>query len=107
MIVSMKRLTPVGIRQEEADILKALQKAGAVELISVSADDDGGEGARRLDETAERISRFSESLSAIKPYAKKPGFLAPTREEKLEKMQQDVGEAETASEHIRTILEEK
>ena len=107
MIVSMKRLTLVGIRQEEADILKALQKAGAVELISVSADDDGGEGARRLDETAERISRFSESLSAIKPYAKKPGFLAPTREEKLEKMQQDVGEAEAASEHIRTILEEK
>ena len=46
MIVSMKRLTLVGIRQEEADILKALQKAGAVELISVSADDDGGEGGR-------------------------------------------------------------
>ena len=107
MIVSMKRLTLVGIRQEEGDILRALQKIGAVELISVTADDDGGEGARRLDEAAERISRFSESLSAIKPYAKKPGFLAPTREEKLEKMQQDVGEAETASEHIRTILEEK
>ena len=107
MIVSMKRLTLVGIRQEEADILKALQRAGAVELISVSADDDGGEGARRLDETAERISRFSESLSAIKPYAKKPGFLAPAREEKLEKMYEDVGEAEAASEHIRGILEER
>ena len=103
----MKRLTLVGIRQEETDILRALQKAGAVELISVTADDDGGEGARRLDEAAERISRFSESLSAIKPYAKKPGFLAPTREEKLEKMQQDVGEAEAASQHIRAILEEK
>ena len=76
MIVSMKRLTLVGIRQEEGDILRALQKIGAVELISVTADDDGGEGARRLDEAAERISRFSESLSAIKPYAKKPGFLA-------------------------------
>ena len=107
MIVSMKRLTLVGIRQEETDILRALQKIGAVELISVTADDDGGEGARRLDEAAERISRFSESLSAIKPYAKKPGFLAPAREEKLEKMQQDVGEAEAASEHIRAILEEK
>ena len=106
MIVSMKRLTLVGIRQEEGDILRALQKIGAVELISVTADDDGGEGARRLDEAAERISRFSESLSAIKPYAKKPGFLAPAREEKLEKMQQDVGEAEAASEHIRAILEE-
>ena len=103
----MKRLTLVGIRQEEGDILRALQKIGAVELISVTADDDGGEGARRLDEAAERISRFSESLSAIKPYAKKPGFLAPAREEKLEKMQQDVGEAEAASEHIRAILEEK
>ena len=102
----MKRLTLVGIRQEETDILRALQKAGAVELISVTDDDDGGDAARRLDEAAERISRFSESLSAIKPYAKKPGFLAPTREEKLEKMQQDVGEAETASEHIRAILEE-
>ncbi len=107
MIVSMKRLTLVGIRQEEGDILRALQKAGAVELISVTADDDGGEGAKRLDEAAERISRFSESLSAIRPYAKKPGFLAPAREEKLEKMQQDVGEAEAASEHIRAILEEK
>ena len=103
----MKRLTLVGIRQEEGDILRALQKIGAVELISVTADDDGGEGARRLDEAAERISRFSESLSAIKPYAKKPGFLAPAREEKLEKMQQDVGAAEAASEHIRAILEEK
>ncbi len=107
MIVSMKRLTLVGIRQEETDILRALQKAGAVELISVTADDDGGEGSKRLDEAAERISRFSESLSAIKPYAKKPGFLAPTRQEKLEKMQQDVGEAEAASERIRAILEEK
>ena len=65
MIVSMKRLTLVGIRQEETDILRALQKAGAVELISVTADDDGGEGSKRLDEAAERITRFSESLSAI------------------------------------------
>ncbi len=103
----MKRLTLVGIRQEETDILRALQKIGAVELISVTAADDGGEGAKRLDEAAERISRFTESLSAIKPYAKKPGFLAPAREEKLEKMFADVGEAETASEHIRAILEEK
>ena len=107
MIVSMKRLTLVGIRQEETDILRALQKIGAVELISVTADDDGGEGARRLDEAAERISRFSESLSAIKPYAKKPGLLSPARQEKLEKMQQDVGEAQAASDHIRAILEEK
>ena len=107
MIVSMKRLTLVGIRQEETEILRALQKAGAVELISVTADDDGGEGAKRLDEAAERISRFSESLSAIRPYAKKQGFLAPAREEKLEKMQLDVKEAEEAAEHIRAILEEK
>ena len=105
MIVSMKRLTLVGIRQEETDILRALQKAGAVELISVTADDDGGEGARRLDEAAERISRFSESLSAIRPYAKKPGFLTPTRQETLEKMQLDVGEAEEAAQRIRGILE--
>ena len=107
MIVSMKRLTLVGIRQEETDILRALQKIGAVELISVTADDDGGEGAKRLDEAAERISRFSESLSAVRPYAKQPGFLTPARQERLEKMQQDVGEAEAASEHIRAILEEK
>ncbi len=107
MIVSMKRLTLVGIRQEETAILRALQKIGAVELISVTADDDGGDATRQLDEAAERISRFSESLSAIKPYAKKPGFLAPAREEKLEKMFADVGEAEAASERIRAILEEK
>ena len=107
MIVSMKRLTLVGIRQEETNILRALQKAGAVELISVTADDDGGEGSKRLDEAAERISRFSESLSAIRPYAKKPGFLAPAREEKLEKMQLDVEAAEAAAEHIRAILEEQ
>jgi vacuolar-type H+-ATPase subunit I/STV1 len=103
----MKRLTLVGIRQEEGDILRALQKAGAVELISVTADDDGGDVSRRLDEATERIGRFSESLSAIRPYAKKPGFLAPAREETLERMQQDVGEAEAASDHIRAILEEK
>ena len=107
MIVSMKRLTLVGIRQEEVNILRALQKIGAVELISVTGDEGGGDAAKRLDEAAERISRFSESLSAIRPYAKKPGFLAPAREEKLEKMQQDLGEAQVASDRIRAILEEK
>ena len=65
MIVSMKRLTLVGIRQEETDILRALQKIGAVELISVTSDDDGGEDARRLDEAAERISRFSDRKSVV------------------------------------------
>ncbi len=107
MIVSMKRLTLVGIRREETKILRALQKAGAVEIIRVTSDEEGGQDNQRLDEVAERISRLNESLSAVKPYAPKAGFFAPAREEKLETLQQDVGAAEQADGRIRAILEEK
>lgn len=106
MIVAMKRLTLVGIREEEPAILKALQKAGAVELISLG-DHDDGESARKLGEASERIARLSDSLSAIRPYAKKPGFLAPERQESLEKLQGDVALAEQTHQKIQAILEER
>lgn len=69
MIVPMKRLTLVALKGDEAAIMKALQRAGAVEVIC------RGEGAvdsavsERLDQEAARMQSAAELL---KPYGKKP-----------------------------------
>lgn len=106
MIVSMKRLTLIGIKEDEAAILKAFQRIGVVELISVTSDEDAG-GGDKLDKIAARISRLSESLSAIKPYAPKQGLFTPTRQEKLETLQKDGKAAEEAAAHIEGIRREQ
>lgn len=78
MIVAMKRLSLVALKSDQDAILAALQKAGTVEIIRLA---DGDVQNGEADAINARIQRLAESISAVKPYAKKAGFLSPQKRE--------------------------
>ncbi len=78
MIVAMKRLSLVALKSDRDAILAALQEAGTVEIIRLS-DGDAPDG--EADAINARIQRLAESINAVKPYAKKAGFLSPQKRE--------------------------
>ena len=78
MIVAMKRLSLVALKSDQEAILNALQKAGTVEIIKLA---DGETQNGEADAINVRIQRLAESISAVKPYAKKAGFLSPQKRE--------------------------
>jgi V/A-type H+-transporting ATPase subunit I len=68
----MKRLTLVALKQDEADILKALQKHNAVQIISTGE----AAGSEELEALRREVERIGAARHAIKSYYKKP-MLAP------------------------------
>ncbi len=78
MIVAMKRLSLVALKSDRDAVLTALQDAGTVEIIRL-ADGDTPDG--EADAINARIQKLAESISAVKPYAKKAGFLTPQKRE--------------------------
>ena len=101
MIVSMKRLSLVALKSDQDAILNALQEAGTVEIIKL-ADSDVQSGD--ADTVNARIQRLAESINAVKPYAKKPGFLSPQkREMKLSDMREYVPKAEQTTNEIEEL----
>lgn len=102
MIVSMKRLSLVALKSDREDILKALQKIGTVEIIKLA---DGETQNGEADALNARIQRLSESISAVKPYAKKAGFLSPQkREMTLSGIREYVPKAVETTDEIETLL---
>ena len=102
MIVSMKRLSLVALKSDQDEILNALQKIGTVEIIRL-ADGDTPDG--ETDAINARIQRLSESISAVKPYAKKAGFLSPQkREMTLGDIRGYVPKAAETTDEIETLL---
>lgn len=102
MIVSMKRLSLVALKSDQDAILKALQNAGTVEIIRM-ADSEATDG--EADAVNARIQRLAESISAVKPYAKKAGFLSPQkREMTLSGMREYVPAAERTTDEIEALL---
>ena len=85
MIVPMKRLTLIGLSCEKESTLKALQRLGAVQLISEGELTD----SEKLRQLTAKADRLNAARRAIKPYYKKP-MLSPTpqcTEEELEAVQ--------------------
>ncbi len=102
MIVSMKRLSLVALKSDQEAILHALQDAGTVEIIKL-AESDAPDG--EADAVNARMQRLAESISAVKPYAKKPGFLSPQkREMTLSDMRGYVPKAEQTTDEIEELL---
>ena len=102
MIVAMKRLSLVALKSEQDTILKALQECGTVQVLNIA---DGESVNPEADAVNARIQRLSESISAVKPYAKKPGFLSPQKRElTLSAIRDDVPKAETAAGEIEELL---
>ncbi len=101
MIVSMKRLSLVALKSDQDAILNALQEAGTVEIIKLA---DGDVQSGDADAVNARIQRLAESINAVKPYAKKPGFLSPQkREMKLSDMREYVPKAEQTTNEIEEL----
>lgn len=98
MIVPMKRLTLVALRENEEAIIKELQKLSAVEVISTG---EAGESPalQKLDREAGRIE---QARRALKPYYKKPLLQPPVicTGEELEKGRE---RAATLCEEIETL----
>ena len=102
MIVAMKRLSLVALKSDQDRILKALQECGTVQVLKIA---DGDAADPEADAINARIQRLSESIGAVKPYAKKPGFLTPQkREMTLDAIRGDVPKAESAAGEIEELL---
>lgn len=102
MIVSMKRLSLVALKSDREDILNALQKIGTVEIIKLA---DGDTANIETDAINARIQKLSESISAVKPYAKKAGFLSPQkREMTLSGMREYIPKAVQTTDEIEELL---
>ena len=66
MIIPVKRLSLVAHKADEADILKALQRLNAVEVIP---DGEATGQANALDEAEARVQRLSAAMAAVRPFA--------------------------------------
>ena len=83
MIVSMKRMTLVAHKDDEAAILNALQAIRAVEVISSGQD---SVASAALERAQNRVQTLGDALKTIRPYAQTKGFLASPHEAKAEEL---------------------
>jgi len=103
MIVSMKRMTLVAHKDDEAAILNALQAIRAVEVIS-SGQDNAAQAA--LERAQARMQQLSDAMKTVKPFALKKGFLAALQEAKAEELFDMLPEATALSERFSTLNRE-
>ena len=103
MIVSMKRMTLVAHKDDEAAILNALQAIRAVEVIS-SGQDNAAQAA--LEREQARVHALESALRSIKPFSTKKGFLAALQEAKAEELFGMLPEATTLSEKLSSLNRE-
>lgn len=72
MLIPMKRMTLVALKDDEAAIMKALQGIGVVQVIK-------GENAKETQDASKLealCARFTAARDIVKPYAKKPSLLS-------------------------------
>ena len=103
MIVSMKRMTLVAHKADEAAILNALQSTRAVEVIS-GGQDNGAQAA--LERAQARLQQLTDALKTIHPYAPKKSFFAAPAEAKAEELFLMLPEAVSLSEKLSAINRE-
>ena len=103
MIVSMKRMTLVAHKADEANILNALQATRSVEVISSGAD-NGAQAA--LERAQARLQQLGDALKTMRPYAQKKGFLAAPAEAKAEELFSMLPEAVALSEKLSALSRE-
>lgn len=76
MLVAMKRMTLAALRHEEMPLLHALQRLGAVEIISVN---EVSEDNERLTELENRAGQLTGSIKFLANHKKKKGGLLSLR----------------------------
>ena len=103
MIVSMKRMTLVAHKADEAGILSALQTTRAVEVIS-GGQENGALAA--LERAQSRVQQLGDALKAVRPYAQKKSFFAPPSEARAEELVSLLPDAVSLSERLGALNRE-
>lgn len=103
MIIPVKRLSLVAHKSDEADILKALQRLNAVEVIP---DGEATGPANTLDEAEARVQRLSAAMAAVRPFAAKRSMLSPLPGASVGKIVDTLPTAMQYSEEIEALQRE-
>lgn len=103
MIVSMKRMTLVAHKADEAAILNALQSTRAVEVIS-GGQDNGAQAA--LERAQSRLQQLGDALKTMRPYTQKKSFFAAPAQAKAEELFLMLPDAVSLSEQLSAINRE-
>ena len=103
MIVSMKRITLVAHKDDEAKILSALQATRTVEVIPCEGE---GTADALLERASARLQTVSDALKTIRPYAQKKSMFAAAPEAKVSEIAQALPEAITLSEKLSALTRE-
>ena len=103
MIVSMKRITLVAHKDDEANILSALQATRAVEVIPCEGE---GTADALLERASSRLQTISDALKTIRSYAQKKGMLTAAPEAKVSDIAQTLPEAIMLSEKLSKLTRE-
>lgn len=103
MIIPVKRLLLVAHKSDEADILKALQRLNAVEVIP---DGEATGPANALDEAEARVQRLSAAMAAVRPFAAKRSMLSPLPGTSVGKIVDTLPTAMQYSEEIEALQRE-
>lgn len=103
MIIPVKRLSLVAHKADEADILKALQRLNAVEVIP---DGEATGQANALDEAEARVQRLSAAMAAVRPFAAKRSMLSPLPGTSVGKIVDTLPTAMQYSEEIEALQRE-
>ncbi len=100
MIITMKRMTLVAHQADEAEILKALQATGAVEII---ANGDEHVAGNHLEQAETQLQRLKDALNTIRPYSEKKGMFSSAQEASVEQISSSLPEAVTLSERLSIL----
>lgn len=103
MIVSMKRITLVAHKADEANILSALQATHAVELIPCEGEAASGV---LLERASSRLQTLSDALKTIRPFAEKKSMFAAAPEARVSEIAQTLPEAISLSEQLSALSRE-
>ncbi len=103
MIVSMKRMTLVAHKADEAAILSALQATRSVEIIS-NGDDNDTHAA--LDRAQARLQSLGDALGTMRPYTPKKGMFSSAPEAKADEIASALPEAVALSEKLGSLTRE-
>lgn len=97
MIVPMKRLTLIALKQDEKSILLELQAVSAVQVIKTG---DVSDSDAALMQAEGVVQRYNGALSLMKPYAKKPSLLNPKPEYSVDALEANLAPAAEISGEI-------
>ena len=70
MIVPMKRLTLIGLKEDESALLQALQAIKAVQILPP----EEGRESERVAQLESRVQRLNSAQLALRPFAPKQGL---------------------------------